>query len=101
MPKTHSAAAIEIGRRIRETRQFLGISLEDLGELSEIGWTSIGRIERGVSSPTAETLVRLATALEVDPGTFLSGINAGDYGVRAHQVTVRDLIKARHDQGGR
>lgn len=101
MPKTHSAAATEIGRRIRETRQRLGISLEDLGELSEIGWTSIGRIERGVSSPTAETLVRLATALEVDPGKFLTGIVATDYGSRNHQITVRDLIKARREQGGR
>ncbi|QIK63121.1 helix-turn-helix transcriptional regulator [Leucobacter viscericola] len=99
MPKTHSAAAVEIGRRIREVRQLLGISLEDLGELSEIGWTSIGRIERGASSPNAETLVRLATALEVDPGQFLTGITASDYGKRAHQITVRDLIKARREQG--
>lgn len=100
VPKTHSAAAAEIGRRVREARQSLGISLEDLGELSEIGWTSIGRIERGVSSPNAETLVRLATALEIDPGQFLSGITASDYGIRAHQITVRDLIKARREQSG-
>ncbi|QIM19417.1 helix-turn-helix transcriptional regulator [Leucobacter coleopterorum] len=99
MPKTHSVAAVEIGRRIREVRQLLGISLEDLGELSEIGWTSIGRIERGVSSPNAETLVRLATALEVDPGQFLTGITASDYGLRTHQITVHDLIKARREQG--
>ncbi|WP_336652662.1 MULTISPECIES: helix-turn-helix domain-containing protein [unclassified Leucobacter] len=99
MPNIHSEAAIKIGRRVREIRQHLGISLEDLGELAEISWTSIGKIERGVSSPTAETLVRLGTALEVDPGSFLSGLSADDYGVRVHQISARDLIRARAEQG--
>ncbi|MFA5606457.1 MAG: helix-turn-helix transcriptional regulator [Leucobacter sp.] len=98
MPKIHSEAALKIGQRIRSVRHRLGISLEDLGELSEISWTSIGKIERGVSSPTAETLVRLATALEVDPGSFLSGITANDYGRRLHQLSARDLIRARAEQ---
>ncbi|WP_449283039.1 helix-turn-helix domain-containing protein [Leucobacter sp.] len=99
MPKIHSAAALQIGQRVRAVRQRLGISLEDLGELSEISWTSIGKIERGASSPTAETLVRIATALGVDPGSFLSGITADDYGQRLHQLSARDLIRARaeHD----
>ncbi|QIM15392.1 helix-turn-helix transcriptional regulator [Leucobacter insecticola] len=95
MPKTHSAAAIEIGRRIRDVRLQLGISLEDLGELAEIGATSIGRIERGVSSPAVETIIRIAAALEVEPGQFLSGISPDDYGAREHKFTVRDLIKGR------
>lgn len=95
VPKIHSAAAQEIGRRIRVARQELGISLEDLGELSEINWTSVGKIERGVSSPTVETLVRLASALEMDPGVFVSGVRADDYGDRNHQLTARELIKER------
>lgn len=98
MPKIHSAAALQIGQRVRAIRQRLGISLEDLGELSEISWTSIGKIERGASSPTAETLIRLATALDVDPGSFISGITADDYGRRLHQLSARDLIKARAAQ---
>jgi transcriptional regulator with XRE-family HTH domain len=98
VPKIHSAAALQIGQRVRAVRQSLGISLEDLGELSEISWTSIGKIERGASSPTAETLIRLATALEVDPGSFLSGITSDDYGRRLHQLSARDLIKARAEQ---
>lgn len=95
MPKIHSAAAQEIGRRIRTARQALGISLEDLGELSDVNWTSIGKIERGVSSPTVETLVRIATALEIDAGTFVSGVVSDDYGVRSHQLTARELIRER------
>lgn len=98
MSKKKSVAAIKIGKRIRAVRTQLGISLEDLGHLSEISWTNIGKIERGDSSPTAESLVRLATALEVDPGRFLSGVSADDYGKRSHRFTVRDLIKGRDDQ---
>lgn len=99
MPKIHSAAALKIGQRIRSTRQRLGISLEDLGDLSEISWTTIGKIERGATSPNTETLVRVATALEVDAGDFLFGLTADDYGKRPHRITARDLINARMKDG--
>ncbi|MGK0721898.1 helix-turn-helix domain-containing protein [Leucobacter sp. W1478] len=95
MPNSHSAAAVELGRRIRAARHELGISLEDLGELSSINWTTIGKIERGVSSPTVESLIRIATALEIDPGAFVTGLTADHYGEREHQLTARDLIRAR------
>lgn len=95
MPKFHSAAAEEIGRRIRSARQARQISLEDLGYLSEVNWTTIGKIERGASSPTVESLVRIADALEVDPGSFISGLGADAYGQRNHQLTARKLIDER------
>lgn len=98
MPKIHSRAAAEIGRRIRAARQELGISLEDLGELSEVNWTTIGKIERGASSPTVETVIRIATALEIDPGVLISGVTADLYGGRARQLSARDLIRARQGQ---
>lgn len=99
MPKVHSAAAEEIGRRVRAARERREISLEDLGHLSEVNWTTIGKIERGVSSPAVESLVRIASALEVDPGTFISGVTAAHYGKRSHQLTARDLIDARRKHG--
>lgn len=95
MPQIQSAAAQEIGRRIREARHALGISLEDLGELAEVNWTSIGKIERGVSSPTVESLIRIASALEIDPGRFVAGITAESYGASRHQLTARDFLRAR------
>ena len=96
MPKLHSPAAGEIGRRVRLARNQRQISLEDLGHLSEVNWTTIGKIERGTSSPTVESLVRIADALEIDPGSLISGITANDYGERQHQITARELIAARH-----
>lgn len=80
---------------MRAARVNRGVSLEDLGHLSEVNWTTIGKIERGASSPTVESLVRIASALEVDPGTFIQNIPADFYGERTHQLTARDLINAR------
>lgn len=98
MPPSHSTAARKIGSRIRTARHELGISLEDLGELSGVSWTTIGKIERGASSPTVESIVRIATALEIDPGEFISGVSADDYGERLHRFTARDFINASTEQ---
>lgn len=95
MPKIHSPAAEQIGNRVRLARNKRQISLEDLGHLSEVNWTTIGKIERGTSSPTVESLVRIADALEIDPGTLISGLTANDYGERQHQITARELIAMR------
>ena len=60
-----------------------------------MNWTTIGKIERGVSSPSVESVVRIAAALEIDPGTLISGVAATDYGDSQHQLTARDLIDER------
>lgn len=95
MPKYHSAAAREIGRRLRDARNRRGVSLEDLGHLSDVNWTTIGKIERGASSPTVETLVRVASALQIDAGALISGISADEYGNRTHPYTALDFIEER------
>lgn len=93
VPRIHSSAARIIGDRVRGARLALGISMDDLSELSELSATSIGKIERGAQSPSAETLVRIATALEIDAGSLISGLSAQDYGQRVRQYTARDFIR--------
>ena len=66
-----------------------------LRHLAEINWTTIGKIERGASSPTVESIVRIASALEIDPGTLITGIAADAYGERTHQLTAREFINAK------
>lgn len=95
VPKIHSVAAATIGQRIRSARLELGITLEDLAELSVVNAATIGKIERGVSSPSVESVVRIATALEVDPGALISELTADDYGDRVHRFTARDFLRAR------
>ncbi|GAA1314739.1 hypothetical protein GCM10020360_19530 [Nonlabens tegetincola] len=67
--------------------------MDDLSHLSELSQTSIGKIERGAQSPSAETLVRIATVLDVDAGSLISGLSSADYGQRSRQYTARDFLR--------
>lgn len=67
--------------------------MDDLSELAEVSLTSVGKIERGAQSPSAETLVRLATALEIDAGSLISGLAAEDFGKSSRHYTARDFIR--------
>jgi len=52
-----------IGRRVRELRDGLGLSLDALAERSGVSRSNISLIERGRSSPTAVVLDKLSGAL--------------------------------------
>lgn len=59
--------------RLRELRKQKGLSQTELGERVEVHYTHIGRYERGVSRPAADTLKRLADALGVSGDYLLEG----------------------------
>ncbi|KQO11527.1 helix-turn-helix transcriptional regulator [Agreia sp. PsM10] len=101
MTKTHSDAAAILGERVRQQRLKLGLTLEDLASLSEMHWTSVGKIERGQVHPNVETLVRLATALNADPGVFVEGLNSSMYEKRVHGLTAADFIREREREAAR
>ena len=54
-----------VGQRIRNYRTQLSLSQEKLAELADLNKNSVGAIERGESSPTIETLDRIAQAFEI------------------------------------
>lgn len=56
-----------LGRRIREIRIARNLTQEDLSELTDIGASSISKIESGHFHPTDENLERIAKALKVEP----------------------------------
>lgn len=56
-----------LGKRIREIRVARNLTQEDLSELTEIGASSISKIESGHFHPTDENLERIAKALKVEP----------------------------------
>lgn len=101
MAHIHSAAAQIIGSRIREARWELGLTMDDLSELAHISLTSINKIERGAQSPSAETLVRIATALDIDPSALVAKLTAVDYGEpRDHVFTARDFLREKRRRQG-
>jgi transcriptional regulator with XRE-family HTH domain len=56
---------LDVGGRIRELRKTEGLSLRALADRSDLSINAISRIERGESSPTVSSLLRLATAFGV------------------------------------
>lgn len=60
------------GRRVRELRQQRGLSQEKLGELAELDRTFVNQVEAGSRNVTLTTIVKLAHALDVDPGDLVT-----------------------------
>lgn len=61
-----------IGSNLRCARKKRGLTLEVLAEQANIGANFLGKIERGTSIPSLETLVKLANALEISMDMLLS-----------------------------
>jgi transcriptional regulator with XRE-family HTH domain len=56
------------------TRREKHLSQSEVSSRSGIHVTEVSRMERGLRDPRVSTLVRLARALEVEPGTLLRRI---------------------------
>ena len=56
-----------LGKRIREVRILRNLTQEDLSELTDIGASSISKIESGYFRPTDENLDKIAKALKIEP----------------------------------
>ncbi|MEN0086100.1 MAG: helix-turn-helix transcriptional regulator [Leifsonia sp.] len=101
MPAPRSRAADVFGRRVREARIALAMSQEDIANLADMHVTNYGRIERGEANSELHTIVRIATALDVDPAVLMAGL----YGTamlpdRSRAYSVADFIAAKraHEQ---
>lgn len=70
-----STATAEFGRRVRERRHALGLSQEALADRSDLHWTYFGQIERGQVNISLHNILKVARALEVDPGDLVAGVN--------------------------
>lgn len=68
----------EVGRRfgqnLRRVRHRAGLSQEKLAGFCSLHRTEVSYIERGRRTPRADTLVKLATALEAPVDELLEGI---------------------------
>lgn len=63
----------EIGRRIAQRRRTLGLKQAEVEERAELGYKYLSNIERGISIPSTEVIMRLAAALDTTPDAFLVG----------------------------
>jgi transcriptional regulator with XRE-family HTH domain len=71
-----SAATGEFGRRVRALRSDKGLSQEALAEGTDLHWSYVGQVERGQTNLTLHNILKLAEALEVDPGELVRGLKS-------------------------
>ena len=64
-----------LGQRIRELRQALGLSREELAEEAGIYRTYIGAVERGERNISLDNIIALARALKVSASELLRGVD--------------------------
>lgn len=60
-----------IGNNVREYRKKLGLSQEELADLSGVHRTYIGAVERGEKNISALSIAKIAKALKIKPDKLL------------------------------
>jgi len=73
-PAPLSDATAEFGKRVRQRRNDLGLTQEDLAHRAGLHWTFIGQVERGRRNITLHNILKLAAALEIDAGDLTSDL---------------------------
>ena len=64
----------ELGRRIKQRREELGLSQEALALRASIHRSYIGSLEAGARNPSLDNAVKLAIALEIDVAELVRGL---------------------------
>jgi transcriptional regulator with XRE-family HTH domain len=77
-----------VGSNIRAARKAKGLSQFQLAERSRLSADFIGKVERGTTSPSLESLKAIATALQLSLGQLFAGESASD----SSQEALMELI---------
>lgn len=62
-----------IGKRIAKRRKALRLKQTEVEEKADIGYKYLSSIERAVSIPSTEVIMKIAAALDTTPDEFLVG----------------------------
>lgn len=76
-----------IGQRIARRRKELGLKQAQVCEMADINDKYLSSIERAVSIPSLEVVMRLALALDTTPDEFLTG------SIRYHEEEWRNVAE--------
>jgi transcriptional regulator with XRE-family HTH domain len=101
MPDVKSDAARIFGERVRSNRQRLGISQETLAQLSDVHWTFIGQVERGVRNLSLHNIIKIAGGLDVDPAVLITGIAPTAVPREARPVSEAERIRIQRQAGAK
>ncbi|WP_051204644.1 helix-turn-helix domain-containing protein [Butyrivibrio sp. VCD2006] len=90
----------EIGNRIRFHRKERKISQEELALQSELHPSYIGQLERGVKTPSIDTIYKITKSLDITMSDFLKNIETVDNAEDSYAMKTYLLIEQEpmHDQ---
>lgn len=66
MNSKYDSVTYKVGTKIKIERLKKGFSQEKLAELANLGSATVSLIERGIQSPTVETVGAIAKALDIE-----------------------------------
>lgn len=58
-------STIELGKAIKRRREELGLSLRDVGDVTQVSASTISRIENGTGRPDSDNIARLTQWLDI------------------------------------
>lgn len=90
MARTTSPAAVRIGENIRAVRIRRGLTQDQLAVTTSINSSNVRSYETGRSLLAVPSLVRIAEALEVDPGELLAEVTSEMLAPRAKRSLARE-----------
>lgn len=91
MAKKPAGAAFALGRRIRNRRQMMSMTLQELSNACGVSVSYISQVERDNAVPTLGTLAEIAAALDVGIDFFIASPRQADSVTRAgarHRFSV-------------
>ncbi len=74
MAQPISATHEQFGQRLRRQRGALGLTQEDVAERSSLHVSYVAQVERGERNISLTNIVRVAAALDLDPGDLVTGL---------------------------
>lgn len=74
---------IDLAKKIKTLRAKRGYSQEQLANLTELSLRTVQRIENGETEPRGDTLIKLASALDVTPNDLIEWVEKEDRGFMA------------------
>ena len=86
---------MNVGERIRRGRREKGLTLKAVESLSGVSAAHLSEIERGVTSPTMGSLVRIARALAKSTAYFLEENELGEISMVNAKDRVREVARGR------
>ena len=90
---------VNVGERVKNVRENRGLSLQDISLRTDIDVSTLAQIEAGTIAPPLGSVIKLAKALEMKMGYFISGEEDRAYTIVRHND--RKVISRYDSQTGK